>query len=122
MSQRFVDTLPDREVEADLADELEELDGIEQCVAVRGSYDGEQLAYQLLVNITGRGLLALHYDEEWRVVYDSADDGAPIAETADRSEMIHRRAHDALYAHADEDPDSNHYETTPPFWTVPDEE
>ncbi|SFL55649.1 hypothetical protein SAMN04487950_4200 [Halogranum rubrum] len=118
MSRRFVDTLPDRQVEADLADELEDLDGIEQCVAVRGNYEGEQMAYQLLVNVTDRGLLALHYRESgWQVVYDSAEDG-----DIESSEELYRRAHDALYTHADPDPDSNHYETTPPFWTAPDEE
>jgi hypothetical protein len=125
MSQRFVDTLPERQVEASLADELESLDGIEQCVAVRGTYDGEQMAYQLLVNITGRGLLALHYAEAsgWRVVYDSNEDDRAVSGTeAERSEEIHRRAHDALYEHADADPESNHYETTPPFWTAPDAE
>lgn len=120
MSQRFVDTLPDRQVEADLADELEELDGIDQCVAVRGTYDGEQMAYQLLVNITGRGLLAVHYEEErgWQLVYDSAADDPEVTDP----EELYCHAHDALYAHADADPESNHFETTPPFWTAPDAE
>lgn len=119
MSQQFVDTLPDRQVEADLADELEELDGIDQCVAVRGTYDGEQMAYQLLVNITGRGLLAVHYAENgWQLVYDSAADDPDVTD----AEALYCHAHDALYAHADTDPESNHFETTPPFWTAPDAE
>lgn len=120
MSQTLADVLPDRQVEADTADELETLDDVEQCVAVRGTYDGTQMAYQLLFNIVGQGLVALDYDENagWRVVYDSSEDDEP----ADDDETLYRRAHDALFAHAEPDPDETHFETTPEFWTAPDEE
>lgn len=118
MSEQFVDTLPDRQVDASVANDLEALDGIEQCVAVRGTYDGDQLAYQLLVNITGRGVLALHYDDEWRVVYDSVSDDPGVSD----AELLYTHAHDALYDHAESNPESNHYETTPPYWSPPDDE
>ncbi|MFC6798149.1 MULTISPECIES: hypothetical protein [unclassified Haladaptatus] len=119
MTDSFADTLPNNPVPASLANDIEALDGVEQCVAVRGHYEGEELAYQLLVNIVGRGVLAVHFaeDDGWRVVYDSAREDSE--ETDD--ETVYRHAHDALYRLAPEDPDSNHYETTPPEWAPPEE-
>ncbi|WP_338728677.1 hypothetical protein [Haladaptatus sp. DJG-WS-42] len=121
MPESFADTLPNNPVPASLADDLEALDGIEQCVAVRGNFEGEELAYQLLINIVDRGLLALHFDDDggWQVVYDSADEDPDSIES---DETVYRHAHNALYELAPADPDSNHYETTPTFWSPPEDQ
>lgn len=113
----LLESLPQRLIPAKTISSLQESDAVAQSVPVRGLFTAHgRLAYQAIVNLRHRRVVALHIDPDdpgggWSVVYDSNRG------TLDPPEgpSYYHRAHDALAARRFE-PEGSHFENTPPGW------